>query len=277
MKFSGHDTFHCRLFWLKKGYDYISSGNKFKDDTGVYIGVGRNMVNSIRFWLMAFGIADDNYNIKDLYKKLLDDSGWDPYIENGGTLLLLHHELCTNNYASSYNIIFREFRKVRPEFSKDNFVEYIKTLDSSVNENSLEKDFSVFLRMYGETKNKIEDGYSGLLTELSFLQELGKNQNEKILYRIENKSQQDLPIEILLYCILTNPDYGNSISFKNFYSDKNGIGNIFCLDQDVLETKLEELSDQYGEINYNSEAGVKELQFKSKPDPFVVLNSYYYA
>ena len=63
MVLSGHDTFHCRLFWLKKGYDYIESSEKFKDDSGVVMGVGRNMVNSIRFWMKSFGVIDDKYEI----------------------------------------------------------------------------------------------------------------------------------------------------------------------------------------------------------------------
>ena len=58
MNFSGHDTFHCRLFWLKKGFDYLQGGEKFKDDSGVEMGVGRNMVNSIRFWMKSFDVID---------------------------------------------------------------------------------------------------------------------------------------------------------------------------------------------------------------------------
>ncbi|MFI8377737.1 DUF4007 family protein [Leeuwenhoekiella sp. NPDC079379] len=275
MTFSGHDTFHCRLFWLKKGYDYIIEGNKFQDDSGVYLGVGRNMVNSIRFWLKAFGVNSDDYEIKDVYHNLLADNGWDPYLENEGTLYLLHYQLCANEYASSYNIIFRDFRKVKPEFSKENFVQYVSQIAPDVNEKSLAKDFSVFLRMYLNSKESIEDGYSGLLTELSLLQKVGKNQSDSTLYRVENRSQQEVPNKILLYCILSNPDYGNSISFKSLYTNKNGVGNIFCFDQDILEEKLKEIAEVFDFINYNSEAGVKELQIKKEINPLEVLESYY--
>lgn len=30
--FSGHETFACRNLWLKKGYDYVNSFKKFKDE-----------------------------------------------------------------------------------------------------------------------------------------------------------------------------------------------------------------------------------------------------
>ena len=50
--FSGHETFVCRHFWLKKGYDFIKSGHSFsQDDAVVRLGVGKNMVTAISFWL----------------------------------------------------------------------------------------------------------------------------------------------------------------------------------------------------------------------------------
>jgi hypothetical protein len=64
--FSGHESFQCRQLWLKKGYDYIKSGKSFNDDDAVVqLGVGKNMVASIRFWMKAFGlvIQDDKCNL----------------------------------------------------------------------------------------------------------------------------------------------------------------------------------------------------------------------
>jgi hypothetical protein len=57
--FSGHDSFQCRKLWLKKGYDFLQQGKNFNDeDAVVQLGVGKNMVSSIRFWLKAFIIID---------------------------------------------------------------------------------------------------------------------------------------------------------------------------------------------------------------------------
>lgn len=56
--FSGHETFQCRHLWLKKGYDFVKANRSFNDEDAVLIlGVGKNMVNSIRFWMKAFGNA----------------------------------------------------------------------------------------------------------------------------------------------------------------------------------------------------------------------------
>ncbi|RLD34691.1 MAG: hypothetical protein DRJ02_02275 [Bacteroidetes bacterium] len=60
LKFSGHETFICKQLWLKKGYDFLQKGYNFNDpDAVVKLGVGKNMVSSIRFWLKAFNIIDN--------------------------------------------------------------------------------------------------------------------------------------------------------------------------------------------------------------------------
>lgn len=51
--FSGHETFQCRHLWLKKGYDFVKSGKAFSDeDAVVELGVGKNMVTAIRYWML---------------------------------------------------------------------------------------------------------------------------------------------------------------------------------------------------------------------------------
>jgi hypothetical protein len=52
LRFSGHETFIARTFWPKKGYDFIKQGGKFSsEDAVVELGVGKNMVLSINFWM----------------------------------------------------------------------------------------------------------------------------------------------------------------------------------------------------------------------------------
>jgi uncharacterized protein DUF4007 len=57
-QFSGHESFTCRNLWLKKGYDFVNNQGSFTDERAVVdLGVGKNMVNSVRFWLKSFGIV----------------------------------------------------------------------------------------------------------------------------------------------------------------------------------------------------------------------------
>src|SRR5262245_61380840 len=63
--FAGHQTFAMRSGWLKKGIDALSDEqlgghNTFsRDDALVTLGVGKNMVQSIRHWLLVTGMATE--------------------------------------------------------------------------------------------------------------------------------------------------------------------------------------------------------------------------
>ena len=49
--FARHETFHPRFGWLKKGFDKADrdSGIFLREDAPVLLGVGKNMVRSIRY------------------------------------------------------------------------------------------------------------------------------------------------------------------------------------------------------------------------------------
>ena len=53
--FARHETFHPRFGWLKKGYDAAVKNNNIflEEDAAVTLGVGKNMVRSIRYWCSA--------------------------------------------------------------------------------------------------------------------------------------------------------------------------------------------------------------------------------
>ena len=60
------------------------------DDAVVHLGVGKNMVASIKFWLKAIGLLKDT-GLEPIADHLFDDeNGRDPYLEDIGTLWLLH-------------------------------------------------------------------------------------------------------------------------------------------------------------------------------------------
>jgi hypothetical protein len=80
--FSGHESFPCKTLWLKKGYDFLQEGKDFNSpDAVIDLGVGKNMVSSIRFWLKAFGItdADGNSWLGDYLFR--DKTGKDLYVD----------------------------------------------------------------------------------------------------------------------------------------------------------------------------------------------------
>lgn len=280
--FSGHDSFPCRHMWLKKGYDYVIKDNNFNDENAVVIlGVGKNMVSSIRFWLKAFNIIDSDDKPTQFGEYLFDDNnGKDPYLEDLASLWLLHYQLVKNNYSSIYSIIFNEFRKEKLHFNKEVFINYIKRIaennpDLNLNENTISKDFSVFTHIYksDSSKKEIEDSFLGILSEIELLSSVSLSKDEQ--YFIENVERYDLPFEIVLFSILDNQNYGNSISLNSLEFDINSPGTIFALNRTGLMNKITEMVSVNKNIVFTDHAGIKELQFKSKPSTYSILDNYY--
>ena len=255
---TGHDTFQCRSLWLKKGYDFIKGNRKFKDfDAVVHLGVGKNMVSSIRFWMRAFDIIDDNDKLTSFGISLLDDSGFDPYLEDEGSLWLLHYKLVFKNYASIYNLLFNEFRKEKIEFTKESFVKYIKRKSAEysikeIKDNTILDDFAVMTKLYlrSDSQNKDkEDNYSGLLTELGLLKNIGEKNDE--LFVIENSDKDNIPFDILLYCLLESGGFESSINLNKIESDFNNIGSIFAINRNGLIKQINLINKRYKNIVYS--------------------------
>lgn len=283
LSFSGHETFHCRNYWLKKGLDHIWSGQQFNDTGIIGLGVGKNMVASIRFWLRSFGVLDENDVPNKIAEYFFKDKGVDPFCEDTGTIWLLHYLLVTNEKSTTAHFVFNEFRKQRVEFNTEQLVSFLERKCKAENANyhlsSIKKDITVFFRNYSTpSKSKgLEDDFSGLLYELDLVQRLDKYDKNQ-WFKIENKNREELPFEIVLFCILTNEKYGDSISFNELLNDTNSVGAVFALSSNGLMTKINQMREAYpSAIVFTDNGGVRVLQFsnKKKLNPWTVLSDYY--
>jgi hypothetical protein len=291
-QFSGHETFICKHFWLKKGYDFILGKNGFSDENAVIeLGVGKNMVSSISYWLKAFGILDMNNEPSELAKKIFDENGYDPYLEDIATIWLLQYSLVKTNKASLYHLFFNEFRKTRVEFTKDQFLNYVLRVledaeQKNTNKNTITADIIVFIRNYlkpafKESNRDIEEEYASLLIDLDLIRTYkSENIDGQLVdwYSVESKVQTDLPPEIVLFLILEHIESGNysrSISFKELMIGENSPGMIFCLNEEGLYGKLERITAKYKGITFSESAGIRELQIRTKQTKWEILHDYY--
>src|SRR5690349_1178182 len=93
--FSRHETFHPRFGWLHKAYSALTNPGVghdvfLRENATVTLGVGKNMVNAIRFWSYAFKLtveyAQDPKSRAFVAcptweaRWLLDEHGADPYL-----------------------------------------------------------------------------------------------------------------------------------------------------------------------------------------------------
>lgn len=286
LSFSGHESFYCKHFWLKKGFDFIKNNKKFSEEQAVVdLGVGKNMVSAISFWVKAFDIVKNTDDPTQIAEYLFSENGKDPYIEDIATVWLLHYHLIQKERASIYNLVFNKFRLERFEFTKTQLHNFIKREchenGVTYNKNTVDKDINVFLKNYVKPhgdKINVEEDFVGLLMDLNLIenyQHTGPDNKKVDWYKIESDERIELPHQVVLYTILNNENYGNSISFRELLTEPNSPGLVFCLNAEGLHNKIQEIANHYSEITFTETAGNQVLQLNENKDKFEVLNDYY--
>jgi hypothetical protein len=274
--YSGHESFPCKSLWIKKGYDFIVNGLNFNSsDAVVHLGVGKNMVSSIRYWLRCFNITSDD-KLTDIAHYLFDnEKGKDPYLEDLGTLRLLHFLLVSKTEATLYYLLFIGLQKERKFFEKQQVANYVKRIMTEqnkfnqYNENTVKKDITTLLQMYVlPQKNKTYDDFSSLLIDLELIRYDADAKN--YVFNIEGK--QKLPWQIFLYSIIATKGIDNSVS----YDVLQELGMIFCMnDMEVIEMCKVIETNKPNIIRYSDTAGIRQLQFIGQINKESVLDEYY--
>jgi hypothetical protein len=282
--FSGHESFPCKTLWLKKGYDFIEKGGDFNASEAVVdLGVGKNMVSAIRFWIKSFGLNKDSQTHWIAEYILNSNKGKDPYMEDLGTLWLLHFLLVYTNEASLYKLFFIDFQKERRLFNKDQVTTFVKRKmrdtgkENSFNKNTVKKDVGVLLHNYCLPRNpQSNEDFSTLLMDLDLLRQTdktdGKEDNEdKYYFNIEGK-REVTPSIFLFAVLLIKEKNDNSIPYDVLHE----LGLIFCMTDLEIIDMLKLLSDRYSDtLSYSDVAGIRQLQFTQQMDAKQVLDNYY--
>lgn len=274
--FSGHESFACKSLWLKKGFDFITNGLNFNTpDAVVHLGVGKNMVSSIRYWMRSFGMTNDD-KLTSIAKYLLDDAnGKDPYLEDLGTLWLLHFLLVSKAEATLYYLLFVRMQRERKFFDKQHIVSLVKRIltednkPHQFNENTIKKDIGTLLQMYVlPRKAKSFDDYSALLIDLDLIRIDADGKN--YIFNIDGKRK--LPWQIFLYAVISMKGEDNSVSYDLLQE----VGLMFCMnDIEVIEMCKEIERNIPDSLRYTDTAGIRQLQFIKEIKGETVLNEYY--
>lgn len=275
--FSGHESFHCKSLWLKKGYDFLRNNGQFVDPMAVMeLGVGKNMVSSIRFWLKALSLTkDDNLTpIADYF--FSDGEGRDPFCDDITTLWILHFLLVRTDIASIYSLLFTELQRERKTFSKDQIQSFIK-IKCSVpeqknvyNENTVSKDINVLLQTYVTPSDiKQLERYSALLINLGLIKEV-----EKDVYHFQEIDGAVIPDVVLLYSLLNVRGDDTVLSFDKL----TYLSLLFCVPITSFLERVRHLSDKYSYIiDYTDNSGIRNVIFKAYPKFTDVLDLNYHG
>jgi hypothetical protein len=289
--FSGHETFPFRYPWLKKGYDAIlDDATVFqRDDAITTLGVGRNMVRSIRHWCLAAGIFEElrsggGLRPTDFGSLLLSDDGLDPYLEDPATLWVLHWQIASNRArAATWFWTFSHFHE--PEFSREALSSalfgWTQTLPGKkVAIGSVKRDVEVFLRTYvasRQSRDEIaEDSLDCPLIELRLVTRLAGVP----MYQFRRGAQRGLPDGILLFAVLRFWDEfspaSETLALHDIARQPASPGRLFKIDELSLAERLEVIERHTdGALSYGETAGIRQLYRRRRLEPNELLTEAY--
>jgi hypothetical protein len=293
--FSGHDTFPFRYAWLKKGVDAVSTDPAVfaREDAITVLGVGKNMVRSIRHWCLAAGLIEEvpgsrgtAMQVTSLGKKLFSERGFDPFLEDPATLWLLHWQIASSrSRATTWFWAFSHFHE--PEFSREAFLQallrWVPLLGGKpVAEISVRRDVECFFRTYLPARNwrgkVIEESLDCPLVELGLLKSTPDGQT----YSFARGDKDTIPDGLVYYATLqfweSFATEGNVLSLYDVCRQPGSPGQLFKLDDDSLAARFDHFEKAtQGAIVYNETAGLKQLYRHRDVAAFRLLRDAYGA
>lgn len=292
-RFSGHETFPFRYPWPPKGVRGLiqDPGLFFREDAIVRLGVGKNMVSSIRFWCQALGLAVVDGRARtaratELGRRLFGEDGWDPYLEDPGTLWLLHWQLVESpEIASTWSLAFT--RWARQSFTRTELLDWLgdiaeQTANQRTSRNSLKRDLEVFIRTYvrsrPERRRSLEDTFDCPLAELGLIRTLDRD-----VYRFSRGTKPSLPVEVFAYALARYWEQcareQETLTFERLLYGPSSPGAAFKLSEAGLAAHLESLPT-WTSLDYDETGGLRML-IRRDPQklnhPIDLLEQYYGA
>ena len=289
MKFRAHDTFFIRKGWLNKGLRNVNA------DAGVFmgtkgnpmdvLGIGANMVKALRYWLQAVKLTSEpasgrkEQTFTEFGKIVFEN---DPYIEEMGTLWLLHYQLASNKEdATAWFYFFNEFKA--SEFTKEDFVKqlsnYIRINGEEVSERSLEDDYTCIINTYvSRMKSNPEKVQPESNIDCPF-GELGlidiANKKDKLYKKTTPKKDLIHPL-VVLAVILDQANGKDEIKISAIQNDPCNVGKIFNLDIITLTALLYKI-ELMGYIKVVRTAGLDIIRIIKDTSFIECIKDYYQA
>lgn len=281
--FSGHETFTFRYGWLKKGVEAAleDPGIFNREDATTRLGVGKNMVKSIRHWCLSLGLIEESgtgLRVSEWGRTLLLDEdkkgrkALDPYLEDPASLWFLHWNLVSR--MDSPTTWYFAFNKLKGfEFSKRQVVQALTHVcdvhgNGRSTANTIKRDVDCFIRTYVGSPGRgkvLEESLDCPLVELDLLHALEDGET----FRFASRPNGTLTDGVLAWCIA---DYWNrrrdrqgTLPVEEICYGEGAPGRAFRLSESDLLNRVERIGRTWPQyFQFVDTAGLKQLM-RHKP------------
>ena len=271
--FGRHQSFYLRHRWLSKALLELQISNDifYKNDFES-LGIGTNMMKSLRYWIEALEIVDlDSENKCHILTELGHFiEQYDFEISEQDTLALLHYQMVKNeNLATVFYWYFNIYDKrlaTRAQMQAD-FAKWVyDTYKKVVSENTLKRDIDCLVNMYTSQPN-LKDTEDTTYSELSLLP-LMKEEN-KVVMRTTNH-QNVASFEMMMYLLLDATSYLTneagvvSLTIDDILVQPNIWGKALNMDRLACVNVREQLVErQFCQMTFTRTNNLDAITFKS--------------
>lgn len=289
MQINKHGSFYMRSGWVTKIIDAIRTDDMIfspnKEEEAVdSIGVGRVMIKAMRYWSVVLGISYEAKVQRGVVHKLTPlgniIADHDPYCQDIGTLWLLHRNLSSDiDNATAWFWAFNQSNLNM--FSKDSFstafYAYLQKSGSSYAKSAVEKEFDCFKNTYVSDKafdisKVLDEDTIPFFSRLKLIQYLGNGN-----FQLKRPTVKDIPLEILLYCIL-NDNYehlsnNTQLSIDELLESNNQVGKYMHISYSNLLELLLQLENMK-KLTLVNNFGNRYIQLKEFDVESLLANYY---
>lgn len=282
-RFGGHQTFPLRIAWLPKAAKRLSEG---RDVLGnvlegvVSLGLGKNMVEALRCWAEAYGVAcrdSGGWQLTEEGEAIFGPEGHDRYLEDVQTLWWLHWKIATQEPGRffAWELLFNRWNE--PSFTASvvlaAFTKEAERSGRSLSEVSLKQHFDVWLHTYCAPRGSRlgEDGLDsplaslGLIRPAGQLEELGRREP---VYGFDLAPKRAINQALFRYCLMAwweaRSDNEETLPFHEVVSGAGSPGRIFRMPESELRNRLEMLGRVNAEIQLAESLNQQQLRRTGK-------------
>ena len=291
--FAGHGTFAIRAGWLKKGLDALNAdsegGSIFnRPDALATLGVGKNMVTAIRYWLVTTRMAREEGKGRELRaqplgERLFGDDGWDPFGEDEATMWLLHWQLAgpkTGSFTWAYAFnCFRDWEFTREQLTQT-VLDATHSLGKVPSRETVDRDVGCLLQTYVPDERSImgEDGLDCPLRSLGLIKA-----TERGHYRFGIEAKPTLPPPIFYYALAKFWQWKHegalTLSIWEICYAEGSPGLVFKLDENSVLDYLDGLAEATdGQLRFEDSAQNRQVVLEASVrdfKPLDFLDNYY--
>lgn len=259
MGYNQHQSFYLRDRWLGKGLRALQENERFffLDDAFERLGLGKNMVQSLRHWLLATDCAIIDGVGKNRIMKLTSFGKWllenDPALKYMDTIAILHYNIVSEVEPSSSWYWYFNLNNEIISDKEDLFIrlsQWVQERETRVvSENSIQRDVDVLLNMYS-TDDRLDDPEEVIFSPLSRLKLVEQNED------MWKKKEVSITEESLFYIKYSLCKYSNKykryeISLNELVNGKELLGKVFNMKNATILNNLIRLeNDPYYKVNF---------------------------